>query len=170
MWWRWLVGRPVVEWRVVYWVACLHIQKIFRMFSLLLDKVVAIYSLNDQISESNILISLISKIMGGDGWLVDQLLNGGLYTGFWASSWTNCFSCWATTMCSSGPISMSSPKWALAIVSVACIDSGLTYIGTPETWASFYVIGAGLSVTKFLRAPLVTLASKRLERLSASLF
>jgi hypothetical protein len=32
------------------------------------------------------------------------------------------------------------------------------------------VIGAGLSVTRFLRAPLVTFASKRVLRLSASDF
>jgi hypothetical protein len=32
------------------------------------------------------------------------------------------------------------------------------------------VIGAGLSVTRFLRAPLVTLLSKRVDRLSPSLF
>ena len=39
-----------------------------------------------------------------------------------------------------------------------------------RVWARPTVIGEGLSVTKFLRAPLVTLWSKRVERLSASDF
>jgi len=37
-------------------------------------------------------------------------------------------------------------------------------------YASFTVIGAGLSVTRFLRAPLVTFASNNELKLSASLF
>merc|ERR1719197_206977 len=39
-----------------------------------------------------------------------------------------------------------------------------------DFWASLVVIGAGLSVTRFLRAPLVMLESKRALTLSASLF
>jgi hypothetical protein len=35
--------------------------------------------------------------------------------------------------------------------------------------ASFKVIGAGLSVTKFLRAPLVMFSPRRLDKLSESL-
>ena len=37
-----------------------------------------------------------------------------------------------------------------------------------DFWARATVIGAGLSVTKFLRFPLVTLESKRAETLSES--
>jgi len=39
-----------------------------------------------------------------------------------------------------------------------------------DFWARATVIGAGLSVTKFLRFPLVTLLSKRVETLSESDF
>ena len=42
--------------------------------------------------------------------------------------------------------------------------------GGAPFWARATVIGAGLSVTKFLRFPLVTLLSKRVETLSESAF
>ena len=43
-------------------------------------------------------------------------------------------------------------------------------VGTSPFWASATVIGAGLSVTKFFKFPLVTLLSKRVETLSESAF
>merc|ERR1712167_284145 len=51
---------------------------------------------------------------------------------------------------------------------VCTISLSNANVGQPAQ--SLVVIGAGLSVTKFLRCPLVTLASKRVLRLSASLF
>jgi hypothetical protein len=46
----------------------------------------------------------------------------------------------------------------------------LERLSASDFWASLTVIGAGLSVTKFLRAPLVIFSPRRLERLSASDF
>jgi len=122
-------------------------------------------------------------LCGTDGWLTLQLFHGGLLTGLdvWARA---VFFFWTET--SSGPTSILSPRSDSP--SVFFMITGLTRTGTPVAlllsdfsnarrmleagvfWARATVIGAGLSVTKFFKFPLVTFESKRVETLSESAF
>jgi hypothetical protein len=49
------------------------------------------------------------------------------------------------------------------------LDEDLDFLNLLSTWANLMVIGDGLSVTKFLRAPLVTLFPRRENNPSESL-
>jgi len=138
-------------------------------------------------------------LCGTVGWFTDQLFHGGLLTGFWVLSWISSVpsssldsisakvatffafilaAFFLATETSSGPTSILRPRSVSP--SVFFMMTGLTMIGTPffstcirateAFWASATVIGAGLSVIRFLRFPLVTLESKRVETLSLSDF
>jgi len=75
MWYRWLVNRPVVKWWVDDWVG---------VGSMGLNEVIAIYTVDDDIAELEILIASVTRVVWWR-WLVDGPVIEG-WVPYWIAS------------------------------------------------------------------------------------